>query len=217
MLTEDARKIARAGRPRISRQTRDNRSRRRPAGPRPPPEFESVGPGPRPASALCSVGRLAVAVVCFGLTVTACDDSFLFDPLRIPTEDEVVARLGRDNMVAVDDVALFRGFTSEAAHVRGNGCLAATKDGILFVMWLPKKRVWIPRSKITRADAPGGHLLRVGFVDEGGRADFAVWAVRDPGVGQRISRAVAAADRGQHPETRAGPRSSLDARQGSGS
>jgi hypothetical protein len=66
-------------------------------------------------------------------------------------------------------------------YVKGNGCLAATRDGLLFVMWLPKERVWIPRSKIIGAAAPTRHLLRVRFVEESGRTDEAVWSVRDSG------------------------------------
>jgi hypothetical protein len=136
--------------------------------------------GPRTAWAPSPMGRLAVAVACLGL-VTVCADCFVLDPLRIPTDDEVITRLGRDNIVAMDDMALFRGFESEAIPMQGNGCLAATQDGILFVMWLPKRRVWIPRSRITNADAPSRRRLRVGFVDENGQADAAVWAVRDAG------------------------------------
>ena len=89
------------------------------------------------------MSRLAFAVTCLGL-VTACPDCLILDPLRIPTDTEVQQRLGAANIVAIDDMALFRGFESDAVYIKGNGCLAATRDGLLFVMWLPKKRVWIP-------------------------------------------------------------------------
>jgi hypothetical protein len=124
------------------------------------------------------VARLAVVVACVWLT-TACAGCFVLDPLRIPTDDEVLERLGNSNIVVIDDMALFRGLASETLSVRGNGCLAATQDGILFVTWLPKRRIWIPRSKMVDVQAPSHSWLRLTFVDDDGRKDTAVWEVKD--------------------------------------
>ena len=56
-------------------------------------------------------------------------------------------------------------------------------------MWLPKKRIWIQRSKIVgtaiSSGILGGHFLEVDFVDEDGETDTARWSVRNPSAWAR--------------------------------
>jgi hypothetical protein len=123
-----------------------------------------------------SVGRLAVAVVWLAL-LAACSGCCVLDPLRLPAREEVTGELGRTNIVAMDDMAVLRRIGSEDVTVQGNGCLAATRDGILFVQWLPRRRIRIPQDRIIDVFAPDRHWLRVVFVDETGRADYALFGV----------------------------------------
>jgi hypothetical protein len=88
----------------------------------------------------------------------------------------------------MDDTADSFGVTSEGAgQIRGNGCLAATAEGLLFVQWAPRKRLWIPRARILKVGGSNAHLgkstgdalLRVEFRTEAGLVDSAAWLVHD--------------------------------------
>jgi hypothetical protein len=101
---------------------------------------------------------------------------------------EVRAELGDGEIVAIDEMANCFGLKSKGmTQIRGNGCLAATKDELLFIMWLPRKEIRIPRPWITGIERAKSHLgktvfrplLRVRFTDELGRSDSVAWAVRD--------------------------------------
>lgn len=105
---------------------------------------------------------------------------------RIATE--VHARLGAGSIVAEEDGANFFGVESRgAAQLRGNGHLAASADEIVFVMWLPRRELTIPRSRITGVERAKSHLgktigrelLRVRFTNDGGEPDSVAWFVRD--------------------------------------
>jgi hypothetical protein len=56
----------------------------------------------------------------------------VIDQVRTDTDDEVLATLGGEpNILAMDDTADSFGVTSAGAgQIRGNGCLAATADGL---------------------------------------------------------------------------------------
>jgi len=109
--------------------------------------------------------------------------------VRTDTDEEVLATLGGEpNILAMDDTADSFGVTSAGAgQIRGNGCLAATADGLLFVQWAPKKRLWIPRTRILKVGGASTHLgkstgdalLRVEFRTEAGLVDSAAWLVHD--------------------------------------
>jgi hypothetical protein len=55
------------------------------------------------------------------------------------------------------------------------------------VQWTPRKRLWIPRSRILKVGGSNGHLgkstgdalLRVEFRTEAGLVDSAAWLVHD--------------------------------------
>ena len=104
------------------------------------------------------------------------------------TAEEVRSRLGEGEILAIDESALCFGIESKGAfQLRGNGCLAATNDEVLFIMWLPHREISIPRAWITAVERAQSHLgkrifrtlLRIGFTDEQGRADSVAWYVRD--------------------------------------
>ena len=72
-------------------------------------------------------------------------------------------------------------------QVRGNGCLAATDDEILFIMWLPRRELRISREWITAVERTRSHLgktigrelLRVRFTNRSGDPDAVAWHVKD--------------------------------------
>jgi hypothetical protein len=107
---------------------------------------------------------------------------------RRQVAEEVRARLGDSEILAIDESANSFGVESAGVmQIRGNGCLAATRDEVLFIMWVPRKELSIPRPWITAVERADSHLgkskfrplLRLRFTDEQGRADSVAWAVRD--------------------------------------
>jgi hypothetical protein len=108
--------------------------------------------------------------------------------LRDDTAQEVGDRLGADAIVRLDDVVRFFGLSSAGMfQIRGNGCLAATEDQLLFRLWVPRREVLIGRAGVTAIDTPRSHrgkatlrrLLRVTYTDMKGEQDAAAWEVRD--------------------------------------
>jgi hypothetical protein len=108
--------------------------------------------------------------------------------LRDETAQEVRDRLGADAIVRLDDVTRFFGLSSAGMfQIRGNGCLAATRDQLLFRLWIPRREVLIDRASVTGIDTPRAHrgktslhrLLRVGYTNPRAEGDAAAWAVRD--------------------------------------
>lgn len=108
--------------------------------------------------------------------------------LRRRVAARVRARLGEDRILLMDDRASSFGIESRGvAQIRGNGCLAATDDEVLFVMWIPRRELLIERERITAVERVASHLgktvgrplLRVRFVDEAARPDSVAWFVRD--------------------------------------
>lgn len=100
----------------------------------------------------------------------------------------VDARLGGEGIVAADASANFFGVESRGrAQLRGNGHLAASHSQILFVMWLPRRELTIPRDRVTAVERTRSHLgksvgrelLRVGFTNDAGAPDSVAWLVRD--------------------------------------
>jgi hypothetical protein len=113
----------------------------------------------------------------------------VIDQVRTDTDDDVLAALGGEpNILVMDDTADSFDVTSEGVGpLLGNGCLAATAEGLLFVQWAPRKRLWIPRARILKVGGSHAHLgkstadalLRVEFRTEAGLVDSAAWLVRD--------------------------------------
>lgn len=101
---------------------------------------------------------------------------------------EVRERLGETEIVAIDESANCFGVQSAGVfQIRGNGCLGATHDEVLFIMWLPRKEVSIPRERVTAVERAKAHLgktigrelLRVRFTNDAGQPDSVAWYVRD--------------------------------------
>jgi hypothetical protein len=98
------------------------------------------------------------------------------------------ARLGEHRILLMDRGANFFGVKSRGiGQLRGNGCLALTRDELLFLMWVPRREIRIPRSDILRAGKTRTHvgkasffpLLRVHFRNEEGKEDAIAWRVRN--------------------------------------
>ena len=88
----------------------------------------------------------------------------------------------------MDESAVSFGIESKGVwQVRGNGCLAATSEQVLFIMWLPRKELRIPRERVTAVERATSHLgktigrelLRIRFTNDSGQPDSAAWFVRD--------------------------------------
>lgn len=108
--------------------------------------------------------------------------------LRRRVAAEVRTELGEERIRLLDDRANSFGVESAGVwQIRGNGCLAATDEEVLFVMWLPRRRIRIPRDRITAVDRVRTHLrktigtslLRLRFIDDAGQSDAIAWFVRD--------------------------------------
>jgi hypothetical protein len=108
--------------------------------------------------------------------------------LRRRAEARLRSMAGDRELELVDDSANSFGVESRgASQIRGNGCLGLTADEILFVMWLPRRELRIPRERISVVERARSHLgktvgrplLRVRFADEVGRDDSVALLVRD--------------------------------------
>lgn len=115
---------------------------------------------------------------------------------RRAAASDVRARLG-DSAVLVDESANFFGIESRGkAQMRGNGHLAASADEIVFVMWLPRRELTIPRERVTAVERTRSHLgksvgrelLRVRFANDAGEPDSVAWLVRDLGAWEAALR-----------------------------
>lgn len=113
---------------------------------------------------------------------------WLLRPLSRPGAARARALLGGREPVLADDLANCFGVESAgAAQLRGNGCLALGPDLLVFAMWLPKRDIVVPRTRILEVDTPRSHLrksvgrplLRVAWAREDGVQDRAAWFVRD--------------------------------------
>ena len=88
----------------------------------------------------------------------------------------------------MDESANCFGIESAGAwQIRGNGCLAATGDEVLFIMWVPRRELLIPRTRIIAVERTRSHLgktigrplLRVRFTNDSGDEDSVAWYVKD--------------------------------------
>ena len=111
-----------------------------------------------------------------------------FRKKRKAVASAVRSELGESEIVAIDESANCFGLESKGAtQIRGNGCLAATRDEILFVMWIPRREIRIPRAWITSVDQAKSHLgktmgrplLKVSYTTDQGQPESVAWFVRD--------------------------------------
>ena len=102
--------------------------------------------------------------------------------------EDVRGRLGAGRILLIDERANSFGIESRGAlQIRGNGCLALTAGELVFVMWIPRRELRIPRDRITTVERARSHLgkrigrdlLRVRFLDDAGDSDSVAWFVRN--------------------------------------
>ncbi len=114
--------------------------------------------------------------------------AILFRRRRRKIAEEVLARLDANQVLAFDEGANCFGVESKGkGQVRGNGCLALSPKGLLFIMWVPRKELHVPLDRITSVERVKSHLgksifrelLKVNFVNAEGQQDSAAWYVRD--------------------------------------
>ena len=100
-------------------------------------------------------------------------------------------KLAGRRVLARDDRALYFGLGSRGGRqLRGNGCLAATDEEILFEMWVPRRSLSISRARVLAVEGARAHagktigfeLVRVRFREPDGREESAAWATREPGL-----------------------------------
>jgi hypothetical protein len=108
--------------------------------------------------------------------------------LRESARAEVLELLGGAEPRRIDDQVNCFGLESRGmAQVRGTGCLAATGNEVVFVLWYPRRTLCIDRSEIVGIDTPTSHLgksrarplLRIRFTIPTGEEDAIAWWVRD--------------------------------------
>lgn len=101
---------------------------------------------------------------------------------------EARAELGEDRIRLLDDRANSFGVESAGVwQIRGNGCLAATDGEVLFVMWLPRRRIRISRDRIRAVErvrahlgkSVGASLLRLRYINDSAQPDSIALLVRD--------------------------------------
>ena len=104
---------------------------------------------------------------------------------------EAEGLLGPGAVVLSDETANFFGLESRGpAQIRGNGFLGLSDDELVFVMWLPRRTIRIPRASMSSIDRPRSHLgktvghplLKILFTNAEGQTDSAAWLVRDLGA-----------------------------------
>ena len=114
--------------------------------------------------------------------------SVIFRRIHRRATQDVTARLGPDDIVLIDERANSFGVESKgAAQIRGNGCLAISDAEMMFVMWLPRREIVIPRHLITSVERVGSHigksigrdLLKVSFTNAEGKPESIAWYVTD--------------------------------------
>ena len=114
----------------------------------------------------------------------------MFKKTRERIAADVRARLGAERVLALEHGANCFGVESKGKwQIRGNGCLAATADEILFVMWFPRREIRIRRDRVTAVEHAKWHLgksvgrtlLRVRFTNDDGQPDSVAWWVADLG------------------------------------
>lgn len=98
------------------------------------------------------------------------------------------ARAAAGDEVLCDTSANSFGVTSRGmAQIRGNGCLCLGSEQLVFVLWLPRRKLEIPRSKLLGVEKVRSHLgktkgvslVKVTFTNDAGEEDSVAWAVRD--------------------------------------
>ena len=114
--------------------------------------------------------------------------SVILKRLRRRAAEDVRTRLGAENIFVIDERANSFGIESKGvAQIRGNGCLAASDDELMFLMWLPRRELVIPRELVTGVDRVRSHLgktigrdlLKVSFTNSEGNPDSIAWYVSD--------------------------------------
>ena len=114
--------------------------------------------------------------------------SVILKRFRRRSAEDVRSRLGAENISVIDERANSFGIESKGVvQIRGNGCLAASDEELMFLMWLPRRELVIPRPLITGVERVRSHLgktigrdlLKVTFTSSEGNPDSVAWYVSD--------------------------------------
>ncbi|MFH1532684.1 MAG: hypothetical protein ABIK09_18310 [Pseudomonadota bacterium] len=98
------------------------------------------------------------------------------------------ARAVAGEEVVCDKMANCFGVTSKGmAQIRGNGCLCLGSEQLVFVQWIPRRKLEIPRSMVLNVEQVKSHLgatkgvplVKVTFTNAAGEEDSVAWVVRD--------------------------------------
>lgn len=97
------------------------------------------------------------------------------------------ARAAAGDEVICDTTANCFGITSRGvAQLRGNGCLCLGQRQLVFVQWIPHRKLEIPRERLLKVEQVRSHLgkskgasmIKVSFTNDQGQEDSAAWMVR---------------------------------------
>ncbi|MDP2345167.1 MAG: hypothetical protein Q8O67_29755 [Deltaproteobacteria bacterium] len=114
--------------------------------------------------------------------------SRLLRGLRVKGRTASEALTQGEAIVCIDEQANFFGVeTKGAAQARGNGCLTATDQHLVFVQWVPRRDLVIRRTRIVAVERTRWHLgksvgrdlLKVRFLNEEGQDDAVAFSVAD--------------------------------------
>ena len=98
------------------------------------------------------------------------------------------ARAAAGGEVVCDKMANCFGVSSRGmTQIRGNGCLCLGSEQLVFVQWIPRRKLEIPRSMLLRVEEVMSHLgatkgvllVKVTFTNASGVEDSVAWVVRD--------------------------------------
>lgn len=124
------------------------------------------------------VGAAVVTVVALVLAVRAVARRREAEADEALMGERILLRDPSANLMGVESAGM--------GQVRGSGVLSLTEHRLHFLMWLPRREVVIPLSRVTGIETPerfmgktkGTPLLQVSFTGQDGREDAAAWAVR---------------------------------------
>ncbi len=143
------------------------------------------------ATILQVLATVTIVLVTLGISF-----GVLFFVLRgVARRSDQAARQQFPDARLVDAGASFFGQESRGAgQMRGNGTLIVTGSEVIFQQWVTNREFRIPLRAIQSIENPtsflgktrGTPLLKIGFLDDAGRADSMAWQVRDLGGVQRV-------------------------------
>lgn len=110
----------------------------------------------------------------------------MFRKLQKKRYKELLAIVPQEAILMVSSSANFFGVASrKGRQIRGNGVLAVTREQVVFLQWVPKKRLTIPIRSISHVSSVKAFngktrfrpLLKIEFTDEIGQQEAGGWLV----------------------------------------